>query len=148
MRWSCSVVALNQPYVERDHQRPAFLDDLVGNLEVLHLKTPGGVEQKHDDFGIVDRAPRVGGRQALELTPDTMGMVGKLGKILGRRGLHQIAMTPKELGELGHLDDALPIVDLNDFPPKEADDALEPGQRKSVTLLREFANIRAATATG
>ena len=63
--------------------------------------------------------------------------------ILGRRGPHQIAMTPKELGELGHLEDALPVVDLGDFPPLEADDALEPGQRKSVTILREFANIRA-----
>ena len=52
-------------------------------------------------------------------------------------------MTPKELGELGHLEDALPVVDLGDFPPREADDALEPGQRKSVTILREFANIRA-----
>src|SRR4051812_41681756 len=63
--------------------------------------------------------------------------------ILGRRGPHQIAMTPKELGELGHLEAALPVVDLNDFPPREADDALEPGQRKSVTILREFADIRA-----
>ena len=63
--------------------------------------------------------------------------------ILGRRGPHQIAMTPKELGELGQLEEALPIVDLNDFPPREADEALEPGQRKSVTILRDFADIRA-----
>ncbi|WP_028968953.1 FAD-dependent oxidoreductase [Sphingomonas sp. URHD0057] len=63
--------------------------------------------------------------------------------ILGRRGPHQIAMTPKELGELGHLEEAQPVVDLNDFPPREADDALEPGQRKSVTILRDFADIRA-----
>jgi NADPH-dependent glutamate synthase beta subunit-like oxidoreductase len=63
--------------------------------------------------------------------------------ILGRRGPHQIAMTPKELGELGHLDATLPVVDLADFPPREADDALEPGQRKSVTILREFNDIRA-----
>src|SRR5687767_14441016 len=62
--------------------------------------------------------------------------------ILGRRGPHQIAMTPKELGELGHLEDAVPIVDRSDFPPPEADQALEPGQRKSVTLLREFADLR------
>jgi ferredoxin--NADP+ reductase len=62
--------------------------------------------------------------------------------ILGRRGPHQIAMTPKELGELAHLEAAVPIVELNDFPPVEADDALEPGQRKSVTILRDFANIR------
>ncbi len=52
-------------------------------------------------------------------------------------------MTPKELGELGHLEAALPIVELGDFPPVEADDALEPGQRKSVTILRDFATIRA-----
>ena len=58
--------------------------------------------------------------------------------ILGRRGPHQIAMTPKELGELGHLQDASPVVDGADFPPAEADDALEPGQRKSVSILREF----------
>jgi len=63
--------------------------------------------------------------------------------ILGRRGPHQIAMTPKELGELGHLEATLPIVDLADFPPRDADDALEPGQRKSVTILRDFAELRA-----
>jgi ferredoxin--NADP+ reductase len=59
--------------------------------------------------------------------------------VLGRRGPHQIAMTPKELGELGHLEAASPLVDPADFPPVEADQALEPGQRKSVTILREFA---------
>ena len=59
--------------------------------------------------------------------------------ILGRRGPHQIAMTPKELGELGHLDQSSPVVDAADFPPIEADDALEPGHRKSITILREFA---------
>jgi NADPH-dependent glutamate synthase beta subunit-like oxidoreductase len=58
--------------------------------------------------------------------------------ILGRRGPHQISMTPKELGELGHLEAATPVVDPADFPPIEADDALEPGHRKSITILREF----------
>ena len=59
--------------------------------------------------------------------------------ILGRRGPHQISMTPKELGELGHLEVATPVVDAADFPPLEADDALEPGHRKSITILRDFA---------
>ena len=59
--------------------------------------------------------------------------------ILGRRGPHQIAMTPKELGELGHLEEASAVVDPADFPPLAADEALEPGQRKSITILREFA---------
>jgi ferredoxin--NADP+ reductase len=59
--------------------------------------------------------------------------------ILGRRGPHQIAMTPKELGELGHLEAASPVVESADFPPVEADEALEPGQRKSISILREFA---------
>jgi len=59
--------------------------------------------------------------------------------ILGRRGPHQISMTPKELGELGHLEEATPAVDAADFPPLEADETLDPGQRKSITILREFA---------
>ena len=52
-------------------------------------------------------------------------------------------MTPKELGELGHLEAAVPIVDPADFPPPEADEPLEPGQRKSVALLRGFADLEA-----
>jgi len=66
--------------------------------------------------------------------------------VLGRRGPHQIAMTPKELGELGHLENAVPQVDLADFPPLIDDALLEPGQRKSVTHLREFANLPAGKA--
>jgi NADPH-dependent glutamate synthase beta subunit-like oxidoreductase len=58
---------------------------------------------------------------------------------LGRRGPHQIAMTPKELGELGHLSRATPLVDARDLPPEGDDALLEPGMRKSVTILREFA---------
>ncbi len=61
--------------------------------------------------------------------------------ILARRGPHQIAMTPKELGELGHLSRAAPHVDPADLPP-EADDApLDPGLRKSVSHLRNFATV-------
>jgi len=64
--------------------------------------------------------------------------------ILARRGPHQIAMTPKELGELGHLERAAPHVDPADLPP-EADDApLDPGLRKSVSHLRNFATLDVA----
>jgi len=66
--------------------------------------------------------------------------------ILGRRGPHQIAMTPKELGELAHLEAAVPVIEPHDFPPVEADDALEPGLRKSVGLLRGFADLEADKA--
>lgn len=59
--------------------------------------------------------------------------------IVGRRGPHQIAMTPKELGELGKLARAAPLVSPADLPPIGDDAVLEPGQRKSVNLLREFA---------
>ena len=62
-------------------------------------------------------------------------------RVLGRRGPHQIAMTPKELGELGHLEAAVPKVDLEDFPPELDDALLEPGLRKSVTHLRDFAKL-------
>ena len=66
--------------------------------------------------------------------------------ILGRRGPHQIAMTPKELGELAHLEAAVPIIEAGDFPPVEADEPLEPGLRKSVGLLRGFADLEADKA--
>ncbi|MFK7843060.1 MAG: FAD-dependent oxidoreductase [Sphingorhabdus sp.] len=57
---------------------------------------------------------------------------------LGRRGPHQIAMTPKELGELGKLERAKPCVEIDDFPDIGDDAMLEPGMRKSVTHLRDF----------
>jgi len=68
--------------------------------------------------------------------------------VLGRRGPHQIAMTPKELGELGHLERANPHVDPADLPPVADDAALDPGQRKSVTLLRGFTEIPDADREG
>ncbi|MGE8134763.1 FAD-dependent oxidoreductase [Novosphingobium subterraneum] len=61
--------------------------------------------------------------------------------ILGRRGPHQIMMTPKELGELGHLSRTAPWVDPRDLPEEVEDALLEPGIRKSVTHLRSFAAI-------
>lgn len=61
--------------------------------------------------------------------------------ILGRRGPHQIMMTPKELGELGHLTRTAPAVDPRDLPDEAEDALLEPGIRKSVTHLRSFAAI-------
>lgn len=61
--------------------------------------------------------------------------------ILGRRGPHQIAMTPKELGELLHLERACPRVDPADLPEEGDDALLEPGQRKAVSHLRSFAAI-------
>src|SRR3546814_10405297 len=48
-------------------------------------------------------------------------------------------MTPRELGELGHLKRAVPHVDSADLPDEGADALLEPGVRKSVALLRDFA---------
>lgn len=61
--------------------------------------------------------------------------------IVGRRGPHQIMMTPKELGELMHLNRASPRVDPADLPDLAEDAILEPGLRKSVAHLRSFAAI-------
>ncbi len=61
--------------------------------------------------------------------------------VLGRRGPHQIGMTPKELGELGHLNRATPRVDPADLPELGEDALLDPGQRKSVTHLRNYAAL-------
>lgn len=59
--------------------------------------------------------------------------------ILGRRGPHQASFTLKEVGELGELVRATPVVRPQDFPPPEADSALETGQRRVVEVLRRFA---------
>jgi ferredoxin--NADP+ reductase len=61
--------------------------------------------------------------------------------LLGRRGPHQIMMTPKELGELGNLEKASPHVHQGDLPEEGDDAMLEPGLRKSVGILRQFAAI-------
>lgn len=61
--------------------------------------------------------------------------------IVGRRGPHQIMMTPKELGELMHLERASPRVDPADLPEEAEDAILEPGLRKSVAHLRSYAAI-------
>ncbi|WP_066554465.1 FAD-dependent oxidoreductase [Croceicoccus bisphenolivorans] len=70
-------------------------------------------------------------------------MQSKLKRIvlLGRRGPHQIMMTPKELGELARLERASPRVDAADLPEEGDDAMLEPGLRKSVNHLRSFAAI-------
>jgi ferredoxin--NADP+ reductase len=103
---------------------------IIGNgnvaLDCARILAKGAEEFKGSD--IVSHAlDRLTGARARSIT------------IVGRRGPHQIAMTPKELGELGHLSSAHPVVDPADLPPAETDQALEPGQRKSVNLLREFA---------
>lgn len=59
--------------------------------------------------------------------------------IVGRRGPHQASFTPKEMGELGELARAQPRVDPAHLPPLDADAALEPGLRKTVSHLRAFA---------
>ena len=59
--------------------------------------------------------------------------------IVGRRGPHQASFTTKEMGELGHLERAQPLVKVGDLPPLELDAALDPGDRKTVTHLRNFA---------
>ncbi len=59
--------------------------------------------------------------------------------IVGRRGPYQASFTPKEMGELGDLVRARPVVDPADLPHVSGDAALDPGLRKVVTHLRAFA---------
>lgn len=68
--------------------------------------------------------------------------------IIGRRGPHQVSFTPKETAEMGELERAAPVVDAAAFPPLEDDEALEPGQRKVVALLRGFAAADAGIKPG
>ncbi len=61
--------------------------------------------------------------------------------IVGRRGPHQVSFTPKELGEMGRLTRAQPHLDPADLPHPDSDGPLEPGLRKVVGFLREFAGL-------
>jgi NADPH-dependent glutamate synthase beta subunit-like oxidoreductase len=103
---------------------------IIGNGNVA-LDVARILAKSHDEFAASDIAAH-----ALDALDDS-----KIKRIslLGRRGPHQIAMTPKELGELGHLARATPAVAASDLPPLVDDALLEPGVRKSVTLLRSFA---------
>lgn len=103
---------------------------VIGNGNVA-LDVARIVAKAPDEFGSSDIAQHALDALALARTRRV--------EILGRRGPHQIAMTPKELGELAHLSRAAPHVAPADLPPPEQDAELEPGQRKSVALLRSFA---------
>lgn len=59
--------------------------------------------------------------------------------ILGRRGPYQASFTLKEVGELGELERATPVIRPEDLPPVSGDAALETGQRRVVEVLRRFA---------
>ena len=59
--------------------------------------------------------------------------------IVGRRGPYQASFTPKEMGELGELERARPVVSPADLPDAAGDAALDPGLRKVVGHLRAFA---------
>lgn len=75
----------------------------------------------------------------------SLSRIGEI-HIIVRRGPHQIAMTPKELGELDALQQAVAHVARADLPPEGADAALEPGQRKAVAHLRDFARANGRDA--
>jgi ferredoxin--NADP+ reductase len=59
--------------------------------------------------------------------------------ILGRRGPYQASFTLKEVGELGELERATPVVSPSDLPDVAGDAALETGHRRVVEVLRRFA---------
>ena len=60
--------------------------------------------------------------------------------IVGRRGPNQASFTLKEVQELGRLDRATTMVRKRDFPPADADAALDIGHRRVVEVLRRFAD--------
>ncbi len=63
--------------------------------------------------------------------------------MIGRRGPHEAKFTPKELGELGALERAVPLVDPAQLPPTDSDAALDSGRRKVMEILRRYAGNRA-----
>ncbi len=81
---------------------------------------------------------------ASDIAGHALGALGRAGlrtiRILGRRGPHQASFTLKEVGELGELLRATPVVKPEDLPPEAADAGLESGQRRVVQVLRRFAS--------
>ena len=100
----------------------------MGNVALDVARILAKCEDEFDGSDIVDHALRALRGKGVERIA-----------ILGRRGPHQIMMTPKELGELDRLARAAPEVEEADLPDVSDDALLEPGLRKSVTLLRQFA---------
>ena len=119
---------------------PQFAD-LNPDLSGGHAVVIGNGNVALDIARILAKEPsEFAGSDIVARALDALGASGLDGvTILGRRGPHQIAMTPKELGELAHLSRAAARVDPADLPPVEDDAALEPGVRKSVQILRGFA---------
>ena len=115
--------------------------DLDPPLATPHAAVIGNGNVALDVARILAKTPEeFGGSDIVNHAFDTLSLSHiRSIALLGRRGPHQIAMTPKELGELGHLARAAPRVDPMDFPPVEDDALLEPGLRKSVNHLRSFA---------
>lgn len=66
--------------------------------------------------------------------------------ICGRRGPLDVSFTPKELGELAHLQRASTVADVAQMPPENAEASLDPGQRKVVQHIRGFASAPADTS--
>lgn len=115
--------------------------DLAPPLDGAHAVVVGNGNVALDVARILSKTPaEFAGSDIVAHALDALkGSAVRTITVLGRRGPHQIAMTPKELGELGQLAEAMPVVDPADLPPPGSDVSLEPGQRKSVGHLREFA---------
>ena len=131
----------------------AFVGWYNGHPDFAHLSPPLGTADAPADVVIIGNGNvALDAARILAKTPDelaTSDIVAHARQALaaahiasitlvGRRGPHQIAMTPKELGELGHLTRARVEVDATDLPDPATDAALEPGLRKSITVLRDF----------
>jgi ferredoxin--NADP+ reductase len=62
--------------------------------------------------------------------------------VVGRRGPVEAGFTPAELGEIGHLERAAPVVDAAALPQAVgslADEAARPVKEKTLAILRDFA---------
>ena len=58
------------PFVDRDHQRAARLEDEAGDVRVLLGDVRRRIDQQHDDVGILDRLQRLDHRKLLDRLGD------------------------------------------------------------------------------
>ncbi len=108
---------------------------VIGNGNVA-LDVARVLAKTADEMAQSDIAPYAAGRIARAPIRDIY--------IFGRRGPLQAHFSPKELGEMGTLARAVPLVDAAQLPSGDEEAELEPARRKIVSILRRFASNRPA----
>ena len=74
------VIDRDIPFVDRDDERAALAQHLIGDSQILRFEPQSRVEHQHDDLGEIDRVKTIGDRKFLELVVD-LGAFAHAGRV-------------------------------------------------------------------